>query len=401
MSDETSDHTGYCCVESEVEGHTQEDSLEHEADHEAWSDEESSACETGSCDPLDIYLREIGAISRLSSNEEKEVAQRIAQARGSALEAIAALPFAAKRLGREGWKFETAQEIARDLEADIARIEEFRASKGRSAYYAERRRFETRIGARFADIRAALAAFVAAGRDLAAAKQSLAEANLRLVVSAARRYAGIGLLSFDDLIQEGNIGLMRAVDLFDYRRGTKFSTYAMCWIKQAITRALSNTSRLIRLPVNTAGEVSRVVHAARMLEQENGSEPTSQEIAAKARMPEKKVRNLLQASQPPLSLNMTVGEDASQFGDFLEDRAIPSPLDTAIRDDFNEKIRAALGLLDPREERIVRGRFSIGETEQTLAMLAAEVGVSRERIRQLEASALCKLRSSLLPAGRS
>jgi RNA polymerase primary sigma factor len=286
--------------------------------------------------------------------------------------------------------------LVKEIEEGLRAVEQVKETRDRRKYYRAKKHYEQRMGALIEKIKLQLQAYAGARGEFEAAKMQLVEANLRLVVHAARRYAGIGTLSVPDLIQEGNIGLMRAAELFDYRKGFKFSTYATCWIKQAITRALSNNSRMIRLPVHTAYEVSKIIHTSRDLVQECGDEPTPEEIAQRVKMPAKKVQNLLGISREPLSLSMNIGDDNTPLSDYIEDRTVPSALETVIRDDLKVKISLALGILEPKEKRIVKVRFGIGEEEQTLETLAQEFGVTRERIRQIETNAIKKLKVNLL-----
>jgi RNA polymerase primary sigma factor len=262
---------------------------------------------------------------------------------------------------------------------------------------ARKKRYEQTIGATFEEISSALRLYAEAKADIFHAKKILIEGNLRLVVSAARRYQYVGMegLSYADIIQEGNIGLMKAVERFEPQRGYKFSTYAMYWIKQSITRALSNSSRMIRFPVHIVADVSKIINTSKELMRECGDEPSPEDVAQRVMMPVKKVRALLNISREPLSLNTPIGDADTNFEDFIEDRSIPSPLDNVIRDDLQAKIGMVLSGLDPKEEKIVRGRFGIGGEEQTLATLAQEFGLTRERIRQIEVKALRKIKMQL------
>ena len=298
-------------------------------------------------DPVRMYLKEIGKVPLLSADEEIELAQKM-EAGSVAVEKIPLLKERLAETGDEQEKEEIQAEI-KALQLDVDR-----------------------------------------GSD---AKKRLAEANLRLVVSIAKRYVGRGML-FLDLIQEGNLGLIKAVEKFDYRKGYKFSTYATWWIRQAITRAIADQARTIRIPVHMVETINKLIRVSRQLLQELGREPTPEEIAEEMKMPVERVREILKISQEPVSLETPIGEEEdSHLGDFIKDDNVPVPADPATFTLLKEQLEEVLGTLTEREQKVLTLRFGLEDGRaRTLEEVGKEFNVTRERIRQIEAKALRKLR---------
>jgi len=327
----------------------------------------------------------------------KKIGGRLARARVETSVSIRRTPFVLRKWKEFGKEIELTVEELAHLDRELKKTE---ARGGPTAQARIRelkkeiRKRETTAGASISDLKHTVTVIRHGEHEAERAKKDLVEANLRLVVSVAKKYVNRGLHLLD-LIQEGNIGLMRAADKFEYRRGYKFSTYATWWIRQAITRAIADQSRTIRIPVHMNESMNKFLRASRELEKELGRTPTNDEIGRRMDIPVEKVQKLKTISRDPVSLETPVGRDGeSALGDLIEDRWVGSPVDAVIESNVRDETAGILKTLSPKEEKVIRLRFGIGcEREHTLEEIGQEFDVTRERIRQIEAKALRQLRA--------